>query len=161
MNLAQPITLSAEERQTLETWTGRRFSFRLVQRAKIICMAADGILNQDIAQKLQVSRPTVQLWRDRFLLLRLAGLQKDAPRPGRKPKILQRKIDAVITATLHSKPANATHWSTRSMAEAQGLSQSAVTRIWRQHNLKPHLVETFKLSRDKNFTQKLHDVVGL
>ncbi len=124
-------------------------------------MAADGLLSQDIAQKLQVSRPTVQLWRQRFLSLRLAGLEKDAPRPGRKPRILQRKIDAVITATLHSKPSNATHWSTRSMAQAQGLSQSAVTRIWRRHNLKPHLVETFKLSKDKQFSEKLHDVVGL
>jgi transposase len=162
MNLAEPITLTAEERQTLDAWsTGRSFSFRLVQRAKIVCMAADGILSQDIAKKLQVSRPTVQLWRQRFLSLRLTGLEKDAPRPGRKPRILQHKIDALVAATLHNKPANATHWSTRSMAEAQGLSQSAVTRIWRKHNLKPHLVETFKLSRDKQFSEKLHDVVGL
>lgn len=162
MNLAEPITLTSEERKTLDAWsTGRSFSFRLVQRAKIVCLAADGILNQDIAKKLQVSRPTVQLWRQRFLSLRLSGLEKDAPRPGRKPRILQRKIDALVAATLHSKPANATHWSTRSMAEAQGISQSAVTRIWRKHNLKPHLVETFKLSRDKQFSEKLHDVVGL
>jgi transposase len=124
-------------------------------------MAADGVLNQDIAQKLQVSRPTVQLWRQRFLSLRLCGLERDAPRPGRKPRILQRKINAVITATLHSKPSNATHWSTRSMAQDQGLSQSAVSRIWRQHPLKPHLIETFKLSRDKQFSEKLYDVVGL
>lgn len=162
MNLAEPITLTAEERATLNTWSaGRSIPFRLVQRAKIVCMAADGVLSQDIAKKLQVSRPTVQLWRQRFLSLRLSGLEKDAPRPGRKPRILQRKIDALVAATLHSKPANATHWSTRSMAEAHGLSQSAVTRIWRKHNLKPHLVETFKLSRDKQFSAKLHDVVGL
>ena len=162
MNLAEPITLTSEERETLDTWsTGRSFSFRLVQRAKIVCMAADGILSQDIAKNLKVSRPTVQLWRQRFLSLRLTGLEQDAPRPGRKPRILQRKIDALVAATLHSKPFNSTHWSTRSMAEAQGLSQSAVTRIWRKHNLKPHLVETFKLSRDKQFSEKLHDVVGL
>ena len=162
MNFAEPITLTAQERKTLDAWSLRRsFPFRQVQRAKIICLAADGFLSQDIAQKLHVSRPTVQLWRQRFLSLRLAGLEKDAPRPGRKPRILQRKIDAVITATLHSKPSNATHWSTRSMAQAQGLSQSAVTRIWRRHNLKPHLVETFKLSKDKHFSEKLHDVVGL
>ena len=162
MNLAEPITLSVEERKILDAWSsGRSFPFRLVQRAKIVCLAADGCLSQDIAKKLQVSRPTVQLWRQRFLSLRLAGLEKDAPRPGRKPRILQRKIDALVAATLHSKPSNATHWSTRSMAEAQGLSQSAVTRIWRKHNLKPHLVETFKLSRDKQFSEKLHDVVGL
>src|ERR1017187_4314715 len=162
MNLAEPITLSAEERKTLDAWSNARsIPFRLVQRAKIVCMAADGILSQDIAKKLQVSRPTVQLWRQRFLSLRLSGLEKDAPRPGRKPRILQRTINAIVAATLHSKPVNATHWSTRTMAEAQGLSQSTVTRIWRRHNLKPHLIETFKLSKDKHFSEKLHDVVGL
>ena len=162
MNYAEPITLTADERQILDNWSsGRSFPFRLVQRARIICMAADGALSQDIAEKLQVSRPTVQLWRDRFLSLRLAGLEKDAPRPGRTPRILQRKIDAIVAATLNSKPVNATHWSTRTMAEAQGISQSTVNRIWRHHNLKPHLVETFKLSKDKQFTEKLHDVVGL
>lgn len=134
---------------------------RLVQRAKIIQMAADGILSQDIAHKLGVSRPTVQLWRQRFLALRLPGLEKDAPRPGRVPKISEAKIRAVVEATLHAKPANATHWSTRSMAKAQHLSQPTVHRIWKQHNLKPHLVETFKLSRDKHFAEKLTDVVGL
>jgi len=134
---------------------------RLVQRAKIIQMAANGILSQDIAHKLGVSRPTVQLWRQRFLALRLPGLEKDAPRPGRVPKISQAKIRAVVEATLHAKPANATHWSTRSMAKAQHLSQPTVHRIWKQHNLKPHLVETFKLSRDKHFVEKLTDVVGL
>jgi transposase len=154
--------LTPNERQTLDTWSnGRSFPFRLVQRAKIICMAADGSLNQDIAKKLRVSRPTVQLWRDRFLSLRLAGLEKDAPRPGRKPRILQHKIDAVVKATLNSKPVNATHWSTRTMAEAHGLSQSTINRIWRHHNLKPHLVETFKLNKDNQFSEKLHDVVGL
>jgi transposase len=134
---------------------------RLVQRAKIIQMAADGILSQDIAHNLGVSRPTVQLWRQRFLALRLPGLEKDAPRPGRVPKISEAKIRAVVEATLHAKPANATHWSTRSMAKAQHLSQPTVHRIWKQHNLKPHLVETFKLSRDKHFVEKLTDVVGL
>mgnify|MGYP001568089263 FL=1 len=162
MKLAEPITLSAEERERLDRWSGgRSFPFRLVQRAKIICMAADGVLSQDIAKKLQVSRPTVQLWRQRFLSLRLAGLEKDAPRPGRKPRILQRKINAVVAATLNSKPVNATHWSTRTMAKAHGISQATVNRIWRHHHLKPHLIETFKLSKDKQFSEKLHDVVGL
>lgn len=162
MKLAEPIILTVEERKTLDFWSGQRSRpFRLVKRAKIICMAADGILNQNIAKTLHVSRPTVQLWRERFLALRLTGLEKDAPRPGRKPRILQRKINAVVAATLNSKPVNATHWSTRTMARAQGLSQATVNRIWRHHNLKPHLVETFKLSRDKQFSEKLHDVVGL
>ena len=162
MKLAEPIMLSPEERKTLVSWSTRRsFSFRLIQRAWIIRMADEGILNQDIAQRLQISRPTVQLWRQRFLSLRLAGLEKDAPRPGRFPRILQRKVSAVVEATLHTTPPNATHWSTRSMAKAQGLSEATIRRIWHRHNLKPHLVETFKLSRDKRFVEKLHDVVGL
>jgi transposase len=124
-------------------------------------MAADGVHNKEIARRLQVSRPTVQLWRQRFLALRLSGLEKDAPRPGRIPEIPKEKIDAVIEATLHATPLNATHWSVRSMAKAQGISRMAVQRIWKQHNLKPHLVDTFKLSRDKHFLEKLYDVVGL
>lgn len=134
---------------------------RLVQRAQIILMAADGVLNQDIAQTLNVSRPTVQLWRQRFLALRLPGLEKDAPRPGRIPKISERKIRAVVEATLHTLPPNATHWSTRSMAKAQDLSEATIRRIWKRHQLKPHLTKTFKLSRDKYFVEKLCDVVGL
>lgn len=132
-----------------------------MQRAQIVLMAADGVLNKDIAQQLETTRPTVHLWRQRFLALRLPGLQKDAPRPGRIPSIPPEKITQVVEATLHSTPANATHWSTRTMANAQGISEATVRRIWRQHNLKPHLVKTFKLSRDKQFVQKLHDVVGL
>ena len=140
---------------------GKRFSVRLVQRARIIQMAADGIMNQDIAIKLETTRPTVQLWRDRFLALRLAGLEKDAPRPGRLPRISAEKIAEVVEATLHTKPFNATHWSTRTMAAVQGISEKTVRRIWKQYNLKPHLTKTFKLSRDKQFVEKLHDIVGL
>jgi transposase len=88
-------------------------------------------------------------------------LEKDAPRPGRLPRIPQKKVNTIVEATLHTTPANATHWSTRSMAKAQGVSEATVRRIWKQHNLKPHLVETFKLSRDKHFIEKLCDVVGL
>lgn len=159
---AEPIELSTEERNVLDTWARQRsLPLRLVQRANIIRMAADGAMNQDIAIKAGISRPTVQLWRDRFLALRLKGLEKDAPRPGRIPKIPDKKIRAVVEATLHSTPPNATHWSARTMAKAQGLSKSTVNRIWNDHNLKPHLIETFKLSRDKHFIEKLHDVVGL
>jgi transposase len=159
---AEQIILGNEERSILEKWArGRSIPARLVERAQIIQMAADGVPNKEIAQQLQISRPTVQLWRERFLALRLEGLEKDAPRPGRIPEIPKRKIDAVIEATLHTTPPNATHWSVRSMAKAQGISRMAVQRIWKQHNLKPHLVETFKLSRDKHFLEKLHDVVGL
>ena len=134
---------------------------RLVRRAQIVQMAANGGLNQDIARDLEISRPTVQLWRERFLALRLAGLEQDAPRPGRIPGIPESKVRAVVEATLHTKPPAATHWSVRTMARAQGISRMAVQRIWKQHNLKPHLVKTFKISRDKHFVEKLYDVVGL
>src|SRR3989338_10471197 len=162
MRVAEAITLSLDERTILDKWaTGRSFPFRVVQRAQIIRMAADGVLSQVIARTLRISRPTVQLWRQRFLALRLPGLEKDAPRPGRIPRISHRKVSAVIHATLHSTPANATHWSARSLAKAQGLSKDAIHRIWKQYNRKPHLIETFQLSRDKQFVEKLHDVVGL
>lgn len=110
---------------------------------------------------MKMSRPTVQLWRQRFLARRLAGLEKDAPRPGRIPRISLRKVRAVVEATLHQRPPHATHWSTRRLAKAQGLSEATIRRIWRQHQLKPHLLKTFKLSRDTQFVDKLHDVVGL
>jgi transposase len=162
MRTAAPILLSPEERSALATWAhGRSFPLRLVQRANIVQMAANGTLSQDIARELNISRPTVQLWRERFLALRLAGLEKDAPRPGRIPSIPEKKVRAIVEATLHGKPPNATHWSTRSMAKAQGLSPATICRIWKQHNLKPHLIKTFKISRDKRFIEKLYDVVGL
>lgn len=162
MRIAEAITLTSDERTILDKWAaGRSFPLRLVQRAQIIRKAADGMLSQDIARWLGISRPTVQLWRQRFLALRLPGLEKDAPRPGRIPRISQRKVQTVIQATLHQTPAHATHWSVRSMAEAQGLSKDTIHRLWKRHNLKPHLVETFKLSRDKRFIEKLHDIVGL
>ncbi|MGA2608944.1 MAG: helix-turn-helix domain-containing protein, partial [Terriglobia bacterium] len=110
--VAAPIILSAEERTVLTAWSSSRsLPFRLVQRARIISMAAGATLGQDIAQALDISRPTVQLWRERFLALRLAGLEKDAPRPGRIPSLSPRKVQAVVEATLHTKPSNATHWS--------------------------------------------------
>jgi transposase len=162
MHLAPPIVLSPAERSTLSEWAhAKSLPLRVIQRAQIITMAADSVTNQDIAERLKISRPTVQLWRERFLALRINGLEKDAPRPGRIPTISDRKVRSIVEATLHSKPAAATHWSTRTMAEAQGVSNATVQRIWKQHNLKPHLVKTFKLSRDKQFLEKLTDVVGL
>ena len=162
MRSAAPIVLSPEECSTLGKWAqGRSFPLRLIQRARIIRLAAKGMFSQVIARTVGVSRPTVQLWRQRFLALRVAGLEKDAPRPGRLPKIPQGKIEAIINATLHTTPPQATHWSTRSMAKAQGVSEATIRRLWHQHHLKPHLVRTFKLSRDKQFVEKLADVVGL
>ncbi len=160
--VAQPVGLSPEEHSLLDSWVrSRTLSLRVIERARIIQLAAGGVQSQEIAVRLGISRPTVQLWRQRFLALRLPGLEKDAPRPGRIPKISARKIKAVVEATLHTKPPYATHWSVRTMAKAQGISRMAVQRIWQEHNLKPHLVKTFKLSRDKQFVEKLADVVGL
>ena len=154
--------LTSKERSTLDTWArGRSFPLRLVQRARIIRAAAAGVQNKVIGHDLKISRPTVQLWRERFLAYRLEGLKKDAPRPGRIPVISEKKIQAVVEATLHTTPPNATHWSTRTLAEAQGLSEATIRRIWKRHNLKPHLIKTFKLSRDRQFVEKLTDVVGL
>ncbi len=162
MRTAPRILLSSAERSVLDTWTrGRSLPLRLVQRARIVTMAADGVPSQDIADALDISRPTVQLWRERFLALRLAGLQKDAPRLGRLPSIPDKTVRAVVEATLHTTPPGATHWSVRTMAKAQGISRMAVQRIWERHGLKPHLVRPFKISRDKHFVDKLYDVVGL
>jgi transposase len=159
---APPILLSADEVATLETWArSRTLPARVVERARIVQLGAHGVPNQAIAKRLGVSRPTVQLWRERFLALRVTGLEKDAPRPGRLPRIPEAKIRAVVEATLYTTPPAATHWSTRAMAAAQGVSEATVRRIWRQHRLKPHLTKTFKLSRDKQFVEKLCDVVGL
>jgi transposase len=156
------VVLSSEERATLQSWSKARSQpQRLVQRAQVVLLAAAGIENQEIAARLRISRPTVQLWRQRFLALRAAGLEKDAPRPGRIPRITSSQVTAIVEATLHRKPPNATHWSTRTMAEAQGVSEATVRRIWQRHNLKPHRLDTFKLSRDPQFVDKLVDIVGL
>ena len=162
MNIANRIILTPQEKAVVNRWSqGKSFPLRLVQRAQIIQLAARGVFNHDIAAQLDISRPTVQLWRERFLALRLSGLEKDAPRPGRFPKISHEKVMAIVNATLHTTPPNATHWSERSMSKAQGVSKDSVRRIWKQYNLKPHLIKKFKLSRDKQFLEKLHDVVGL
>lgn len=162
MNIAERIILTPKEQIAINHWAqGRSIPLRLVQRAQIIQLAAHGMFNHEIAKRMGISRPTVQLWRERFLALRLSGLEKDAPRPGRFPKITQKKVMAIVNATLHTIPPNATHWSARTMAKAQDVSRMAVQRIWKQYNLKPHLVETFKLSHDKHFLEKLYDVVGL
>lgn len=162
MNKAEQIILNSTETATINSWAqGKTFPLRLVQRAQIIQLSAQGIYNHDIASRLGVSRPTVQLWRERFLAFRLNGLEKDAPRPGRLPRISQKRVSSIINTTLHTTPLDATHWSTRSMAQKFGISNATIQRIWKEHNLKPHLIKTFKLSRDKRFLEKLYDIVGL
>ena len=160
--VAETIILTEKEQITIDAWAkSKKMPFRIVQRARIIQMASNNYENQEISAMLKISRPTVQLWRERFLALRLAGLMKDAPRPGRIPRVSHKKVMAIVNATLHTTPPDATHWSTRTMAKEQRVSNATVQRIWKEHNLKPHLVETFKLSRDKRFLEKLYDVVGL
>ncbi|MBI5572971.1 MAG: IS630 family transposase [Elusimicrobia bacterium] len=162
MNISKRIVLTTEEQSTIDRWShGKSIPLRLVQRAQIIQLAAQSFYNHDIAEQLNISRPTVQLWRERFLSLRLIGLEKDAPRPGRFPKILHKKVTAIVNATLHTTPPDATHWSVRSMAKFQNVSRMTVQRIWKQYNLKPHLIKKFKLSHDKQFLEKLYDIVGL
>jgi transposase len=134
---------------------------RIALRARIILQAAAGVANSGIAKELGISRPTVLLWRKRFARAGVSEIMADAPRPGRKQALSPEKIQAVVEATLHSRPLGQTHWSVREMAKAQGISRMSVQRIWKQHNLQPHRVETFKLSRDKRFVEKLRDVVGL
>lgn len=109
MNIAERIILIPKEELTINRWSqGKRFPLRLVQRAQIIQLASQGIFNYDIAKRLHISRPTVQLWRERFLALRLVGLEKDAPRPGRFPKIRHKKVTEIVNATLHTTPPDAT-----------------------------------------------------
>ena len=157
-----PVVLSAEERQVLEGWARRRKTAQaLALRSKIVLACADGAPNSDVAAALGVSRPTVSKWRSRFLAARLGGLS-DEPRPGAPRKITDEQVERVITRTLEERgPGQDTHWSTRSMAAAAGMSQSAISRIWRAFGLKPHLIETWKLSTDPQFIDKVRDVVGL
>ena len=134
---------------------------KLALRARILLGAAEGTSNHQLSEELNVSRPTILLWRQRYLDAGLAGVLKDASRPGRKKMITPAEVDAIVHATLHTTPKDATHWSVRSMAKAQGVSSAMVHRIWRAHRLQPHRSEHFKLSRDPHFARKVRDVVGL
>jgi transposase len=155
------LVISEVERETLVVWTRRRkTSQALALRAQIVLRCATGLLNQEVAAELGVSMPTVGKWRQRFVEHRLDGLT-DEPRPGQPRKITDSDVEAVIVKTLESQPRSATHWSTRSMAKASGLNQTAVSRIWRAFALQPHRSETFKLSKDPLFVDKVRDIVGL
>ena len=134
---------------------------KVALRARVILLASEGVPNNAIAARLGTTRPTVLLWRGRFAKQGVAGLLRDAPRPGRRKAVSPQVVKRVVEATLHSTPPAATHWTTRTMAVAQGLSHMSVQRIWKQHGLQPHRLETFKLSRDRHFVEKLRDVVGL
>ena len=162
MRIAAAVALNSEQRQALERMArARSMPARLVERARIVLLAADGMENKQIARRMNLTEKKTARWRSRFLAGGIAALQKDAPRPGKPRSIADRQVKRVVDMTLHQKPANATHWSTRTMASAAGISEASVRRIWHAHGLKPHLVRTFKLSRDPQFTEKLADIVGL
>lgn len=156
-----PLVLSEEDRLTLQRWTARRkTSQALAQRARIILMADGGATNQEVAQRERLNAHTVGKWRRRFVDQGVDGLL-DEPRPGAPRTITDADVERVLTITLEERPADATHWSTRSMAKRTGLTQSAVSRIWRAFALQPHRSETFKLSTDPLFIEKVRDIVGL
>ena len=162
MRRACEITLTDGDRSTLERWSrGRSTEARLVERARIVLLAADGRENKGIAAELGITRATVARWRDRFAAAGVAGIEKDAPRGGRPPRTRDEVAKKIVEMTTRQKPANATHWSTRTLAEASGTNRSMVSRVWRANGLKPHLSRTFKVSNDPHFAEKLVDVVGL
>jgi transposase len=155
------LTLSGDERATLQRWARRaKSSQALALRANIILTCAEGRDNKETAALLRCHETTVGKWRKRFIDKRLDGLA-DEPRPGRVPTITDEQVEKVVVATLEETPGNATHWSRASMAERSGLSRSTIGRIWKAFHLKPHVADTFKLSSDPLFVEKVYDVVGL
>jgi transposase len=159
--VAAAVVLDDDERGQLERWTRRRTSAQaLAQRSRIVLLAAEGLKNTEIAAEIGITRGMAAKWRARFLAHRLDGLT-DEPRPGRPRTVPDAKVEEVIVKTLETTPTDATHWSTRSLAKEVGLTQSAVSRIWRAFGLQPHRQQTWKLSKDPLFIDKVRDVVGL
>jgi transposase len=162
MRVAQPVSLTPDQRRILQQQArGRSLPARLVERARIVLRAADGLQDREVAAELGIRPETVARWRNRFLKGGVLALQKDAPRPGRPRTINDAKVKRVVELTTRWKPDNATQWSTRTMAAAAGVSEASVRRIWHAHGLKPHLVRTFKVSNDPEFADKLETIVGL
>lgn len=158
---AAAIELEPDERETLEAWRRRRKTANSLHlRAGIVLDCADGRPGKEVARRNGVSQQTVTKWRHRFLEARLSGLS-DAPRPGQPRRHSDEDVQAVLDATLHSKPKDATHWSVRLLAKELDKPTDFVHRVWRAFGLKPHLSQTFKLSNDPNFIEKVRDVVGL
>jgi transposase len=162
MRKIERISISAADHERLERLVrDRNTPQKVVWRAQIVLLASQGLTAEGIAAAVGKSLLTVRRWRRRFVAKGADGLLKDATRPSRIKPLAPEKIEQVVHMTLHERPPNATHWSVRRMAKAAGVSYSSVQRIWSAHGLKPHLVETFKVSRDKNFVAKVEDVVGL
>jgi transposase len=156
------LTLNSSQQQQVRQWLSAHGTPQQVAlRCRIVLAAAEGQSESAIARQLGTNRKTVTLWRARFAEVGLESLWEIAPGRGRKPTYGPEKIKAIVDATLQTKPAGMTHWSCRQMAKSQGVSKSTVSNIWRSHNVKPHRVKRFKLSRDPRFPEKLTDVVGL
>ena len=156
-----PLILTVEENNRLVEWARRRTTAQaLALRARIVLACAQGATNSEVSDRLHVTLQTVGKWRRRFIAKRLDGLS-DAPRPGQPRKITDAKVEEILAMTLERRPIEATHWSTRLMAKAAGVNQTAVGRIWRAFGLQPHRAETFKLSTDPLFIDKVRDIVGL
>ena len=159
MRVAPPVTLDRELERTLKKVArSNTTSVRFARRAQIVLLAAEGYDNLQIAEKLGIGRIQVSRWRDRFLEYGIAGIRQDLPRGGRKGFVDAQEL---VRLTTQTTPENATHWSTRTLAEVAGVSATTVRRVWHAHGLKPHLVKTFKVSRDPLFAEKLEDIVGL
>lgn len=155
------LVVTAEERESLQRWARRpKTAQALALRSRLVLACADGLTNLEVAKHLRITPQTVGKWRARFVARRLDGLL-DEPRPGAPRQISDADIERVVTMTLEKTPRDATHWSTRSMAAASGLTQTAISRIWRAFSLQPHRTETFKLSKDPLFIEKVRDIVGL
>ncbi|MGB8994660.1 MAG: IS630 family transposase, partial [Pseudonocardiaceae bacterium] len=159
---AAPLAISDGQREVVESLArSQSAAYRVVQRARVLLLAADGVSNSEISEMVGVSRPTVLAWRDQFEEEGLTEFGVVAKGRGPKPSISEDKVAEIVELTLHSKPEGQTHWSCRSMADKVGVSPASVQRIWSARGLKPHLVKTFKLSNDQRFEDKLVDVVGL
>lgn len=159
---AKSLSMTAEQKRQLEQWVRAPSTpQKIVLRARICLLAQEGLPNNQIAQDLKTSRPTVILWRNHFMKGGTAGLEREPQRKASSQRLKEEEVKAVVEATLHTKPEDATHWSSRTMAKKFNLSHMTVARIWDSHGLQPHRVRTFKLSRDKQFVEKLTDVVGL
>ena len=159
---ARAVVLSEVDREQLQKWIRAQFTpQQVVLRSRILLMASEGKQDLEIASELEVNRHTPALWRKRFQSEGLDGVWETRPGRGRKPSYEEDKVAALIKATLHTKPKGSTHWSCRTLARAQKVSKSTVNRLWQDYNLKPHRTQSFKLSRDIKFLEKLTDVVGL
>ena len=160
--VATPLAMSEEQLRQLKAWVRAPATpQKIVLRSRICLLAREGRSNRQIARELNISRPTVILWREHFVQAGVAGIEHEPPRKPSSRRLDAERSRRIVETTLHSSPKDATHWSTRSLARHLGLSHMSVARVWEANGLQPHRIKTFKLSRDKHFVEKLTDVVGL